>query len=192
MFVICNDIYTQRESIQTALYAHGDEVEALHSQFLMSQYPELTNADRAGVVDRDSEQKIHDFVTIKIERSDSLLADCTKEHYFHIKKCNQLRQKEVKIRTLENHEEKETQRRRRKIEDPLLKDDKLEDIHAISDSGILKLSKNTEKKEKNLYSTLGVGVCCSGSVTNSSASGTHFLHKWENSKIMIQFTPSHT
>ncbi|GJR77797.1 hypothetical protein Tco_0090162 [Tanacetum coccineum] len=114
------------ESIQTALYAHGDEVEALHSQFLMSQYPELTNADRAGVVDRDSEQKIHDFVTIKIERSDSLLADCTKEHYFHIKKCNQLRQKEVKIRTLKNHEEKETQRRRRKVEDPLLKDDKLE------------------------------------------------------------------
>ncbi|GJZ19507.1 hypothetical protein Tco_0556097, partial [Tanacetum coccineum] len=56
------------ESIQTALYAHGDEVEALHSQFLMSQYPEL----------------------------------------------------------------------------------------------------------------------------NSSASGTHFLHKWENSKTMIQFTPSHT
>ncbi|GKD01869.1 hypothetical protein Tco_1172143 [Tanacetum coccineum] len=78
------------------------------------------------------------------------------------------------------------------VEDPLLKDDKLEDIQAISDSGILKLSKNTEKKEKNLYSTLGVGVCCSGSVTNSSASGTHFLHKWENSKTMIQFTPSHT
>ncbi|GJZ72916.1 hypothetical protein Tco_0637062, partial [Tanacetum coccineum] len=58
------------------------------------------------------------------------------------------------------------------VEDPLLKDDKLEDIQAISDSGILKLSKNTEKKEKNLYSTLGVGVCCSGSVTNSSASHT--------------------
>ncbi|GJR79261.1 hypothetical protein Tco_0150046 [Tanacetum coccineum] len=129
------------ESIQTALYAHGDEVEALHSQFLMSQYPELTNADRAGVVDRDSEQKIHDFVT---------------------------------------------------VEDPLLKDDKLEDIQAISDLGILKLSKNTEKKGKNLYSTLGVGVCCSGSVINSSASGTYFLHKWENSKTMIQFTPSHT
>ncbi|GJT48108.1 hypothetical protein Tco_0974265 [Tanacetum coccineum] len=48
------------------------------------------------------------------------------------------------------------------VEDPLLKDDKLEDIQAISDSSILKLSKNTEKKEKNLYSTLGVGVCCSG------------------------------
>ncbi|GJU68168.1 hypothetical protein Tco_1254427 [Tanacetum coccineum] len=67
----------------------------------------------------------------------------------------ELRQKEVKIRTLENHEEKETQRRRRKVEDPLLKDDKLKDIQAISDSGILKLSKNTEKKKKNLYSTLG-------------------------------------
>nr|GEX64512.1 hypothetical protein [Tanacetum cinerariifolium] len=57
------------------------------------------------------------------------------------------------------------------VEDPLLKDDKLEDIQAISDSGIFKLSKNTEKKEKNLYSTLGVGFCCSGSVTNSSTSG---------------------
>ncbi|GJS53807.1 hypothetical protein Tco_0627169 [Tanacetum coccineum] len=74
----------------------------------------------------------------------------------------------------------------------MLMDGQAEDIQAISDSGILKLSKNTEKKEKNLYSTLGVGVCCSGSVTNSSASGTHFLHKWENSKTMIQFTPSHT
>ncbi|GJX20911.1 hypothetical protein Tco_0223588 [Tanacetum coccineum] len=62
------------------------------------------------------------------------------------------------------------------------------DIQAISDSGILKLSKNIEKKEKNLYSTLGVGVCCSGSIINSSASGLHFLHKWENSKTMIQFT----
>ncbi|GJS53806.1 hypothetical protein Tco_0627168 [Tanacetum coccineum] len=59
------------ESIQTALYAHGDEVEALHSQFLMSQYPELTNADRAGAMDQDSEQKIHDFVTVE----DPLLKD---------------------------------------------------------------------------------------------------------------------
>ncbi|GJZ27428.1 hypothetical protein Tco_0571681, partial [Tanacetum coccineum] len=103
-----------------------------------------------------------------------------------------LRQKEVKIRTLENYEEKETQRRRRRVEYSLLTDDKLEDIQAISDSGILKLSKNTKKKENNLYSTLGVGVCCSGSVTNSSALGTHFLHKWENSKTMMHFTPSHT
>ncbi|GJX83925.1 hypothetical protein Tco_0333406 [Tanacetum coccineum] len=41
------------------------------------------------------------------------------------------------------------------VEDLLLKDAKLEDIQAISDSCILKLSKNTKKKEKNLYSTLG-------------------------------------